>query len=196
MLESFPAILAQADDQDIGKIIFGVIAALIWAISAFVSWANKKTQEAKRRAREDMMRRAAQSPPPPPLPAARQRIAEGLATRHPEVLLPPVPPRQRPHVRQGPVPPPMPTMRPPLSPVKPKRRPKPVKFPAPPPVPQLRPQEELDAAVVLDEMPMSRRETHQRTSALAAMLTPRSLRNQFVLLEILQPPVALREDRR
>jgi hypothetical protein len=57
-------------------------------------------------------------------------------------------------------------------------------------------QEEVESAVILDETPVARRETHQRTSALAQMLTPRSLRNQFVLLEILQPPLALRDDRK
>ena len=198
MADWIPSVLA-ADDEDVGKLIFGAIAALIWGISALVSWANKKQQEAKRRAQEDMMRRAASRPPPVPQQqpmspaAARQRIAEGIAARYPDVLLPPAqhPARQRPR----PVPPPVPQMRPIPQPPKPKRRAKPVKAPTPPPVPQARPQEVLESAVLIDEVPLSRRETHQRTSALAQMLTPRSLRNQFVLLEILQPPLALRDDR-
>ena len=199
MLERLSFILAQ-DDDDVAKIIFGAIAALIWAVSAFVSWANKKTQEAKRRAQEDMMRRAAQQPSPSrpaPVPRPPPRIAQGIATRHPEVLLPPAqhPYRQRPPVRQVPMPT-APMMRPPPLPPKPKRRAKPIKAPMPPPLPVARMQEEIESAVILDETPVSRRETHQRTSALAQMLTPRTLRNQFVLLEILQPPLALRDEHR
>src|SRR5687768_3936842 len=104
-MSRLPHILA--DDGDVAaKLIFGVIAVIIWGVSALASWMNKQQQEAKRKRIRDTMEPIPQrSPPladmrrhpivtPPPTP---RQIAEGLAYRHPEVLRRPVPtPSMRP----------------------------------------------------------------------------------------------------
>ena len=193
MDEWMPIVLA-LDDETIGKIIFGVIAALIWAISALMSWSAKRQQEARRRAQEELMRQASE----PQRQRSRPRIAEGMAIRHPEVLQPPAQQRQR--VRQGP--PPVPPMRSkaPMPP-KPGRKPKPAKFstklPPVPPVP---------AAPLRDlqRLPTPAHRAHESVLSAGAgavlpshvpLLSPHSLRTQFAIMEILQPPVTLRADR-
>jgi hypothetical protein len=185
MLEQIPFILA-LDEESIGKIIFAVIAGVIWAVGSLVSWANKRQQEAKRRAQQQMMSRP---PSSQPSPRARQRIAEGMAVRHPEVLLPPAHQRQR--VRQGP--PPVPPMRPPTKvpqPPKPARKSKASRLPPAPPLPPVPRQPQQVPSIVAAP-----------TTAVAATpnimgaLGAGSLRKQFIIMEILQPPLALREER-
>ncbi|MGB7158777.1 MAG: hypothetical protein WBD40_11960, partial [Tepidisphaeraceae bacterium] len=123
---NFSSSILADSDVDLPKIIFGVIFFLIWVLSAVVSWVNKKQQEAKRqRAREEMERsiRYGQQQQPSPQRQrvnrpgdrpAQRRIAEGIAQRFPDVLLPPSPPRvpplppPLPQQQRRPVPPPPP----------------------------------------------------------------------------------------
>ncbi|MDQ3441924.1 MAG: hypothetical protein M3478_16400, partial [Planctomycetota bacterium] len=95
------AILAQVEISP--KFIFGMIFLFIWGLSAFVSWVNKRQQEARRqqvqRELEQAQRMGRSSAPPPPprhapaaRRAARRQISEGIAQRFPDVLLPPAPP--------------------------------------------------------------------------------------------------------
>jgi hypothetical protein len=78
---------------------------------------------------------------------------------------------------------------------RPKRRRPQKAIPIPPPVPQVRREEELEQAQLLDDAPAPRDKRGQPTHAVLT-LTPKGLRNQLVWMEILQPPLALREDRR
>ena len=213
VMDALPHILAETE-TDLPKIIFGLIFFIIWALSAFVSWMNKQQQEARRqRIREEIERAAryggpqparAPTPPTPPTPPRRpQRIAEGIAQRYPDVLLPPAPP---------PLPPPMPQAPPPQQ-----RRPVPPVAAKPKP-PQRRPQRQPQArrnvsapvppALPLEEVapapaayvnitqpaPRAKAQTVDAAS-VKRWLTPATLRHQFILTEILQPPLALRPNR-
>jgi hypothetical protein len=161
--------------------------------------------------RRRMMRQKMGQPPAPPqalTTSMRQppragtgrrpppRISSGIADRFPDVLLPPAParkpvvrqqapPRQQPtrplvqpravskRQKSRPVPPPLPT-RGSIEPPRPATASAP-----PPPVPAVPPQ-----------APASPRISAQ---ALSRWLTPQTLHQQFMLTEIFQPPIALRE---
>jgi hypothetical protein len=210
-------------EDDFGKIVFGVIAVIIWGISALTSWASKQQKEAKRRRLEEIDRRLAGQPPAVP-PAPRQ-IAEGLAARHPEVLRPPAdapyavvaPPRPAPprHLPSQPLPMPVPTRVavpqqrvaiPPRAaiqrsmPSKPARQPlrrgrqKPVEEPV------LELEEEvqtphLQRPAAAPSTPTTPRAPLATASTIRQWLRPQTLQSQFILTELLQPPVGLREPR-
>jgi hypothetical protein len=197
------------------KIIFGAIFLIIWAISAFVSWINKQQQEAKRRrVREELegvsqrvgaaMRQAQRRPPPMPPPRQPQRIAEGLAQRFPDVLLPPapLPPPPIPQQQRRPMPVPRQTM--PPKPVRRAPKQPQVRRPAPLPPPVQPPLMVLEEVTPQTTSPISDAPQTARSGArakppvdavaLAKWLKPATLRQQFMLTEILQPPLALRSD--
>lgn len=175
------------------KLIFGLIFFVIWVLSALVSWLNKKQQEARRqRMREELERRSryAQTPPPPPRQRAPQRISEGIAQRFPDVLLPPspppAPPPPPPHRRPAPAPP-KPSLRVPTSQ---QRRPAPV-------LPSLPSMSVAPAQPYVNITEAAARPKPSTVDAVAVKkwLNPATLRHQFILTEILQPPLALRPDR-
>ena len=56
-------------------------------------------------------------------------------------------------------------------------------------------EEELEQAQLLDETPV-RRDTRAQAPHAVRTLTPQGLRNQLIWMEILQPPLALRDERR
>ncbi len=182
-----PHILAETE-IDLPKIIFGLIFFIIWALSAFVSWLNKKQQEAKRRAAQARDRMLAQGSavlhrerPAPP------RIAEGIAQRFPDVLLPPAPP-------------PIPQQRRPVPPAPPpvRRAPKPQQRRAVIPIPPTLPMAPVLATqpyVNITQPPPRRKASTVDAVAMRKWLTPATLRHQFILTEILQPPLALRPHR-
>src|SRR5688500_3636651 len=103
--------LAALDGDDLLKLILGLVFGLIWVVSAIVSWLSKQHQAERRRqaqdvidrANRDLMRRQRQ------VRGSPRRISEGLAVRHPEVLMPPAPPPPLPQQRRaapmGPPPP-------------------------------------------------------------------------------------------
>jgi hypothetical protein len=197
-LNTIPHILAD-DDVNWPKLIFGAIFLIIWAISAFVSWINKQQQEAKRRrVREELegtarrtqmqMRQQMREQRIPP------RIAEGLAQRFPDVLLPPAPPPPIPQQLRRP----MPIPRPPAQTKAPRRmmtqtstvRPGPL----PPPPILLEEVTESPIATPAVALPRPRAKVAVDAAALSKWMTPTTLRQQFILTEILQPPLALRPD--
>lgn len=168
----FYYILAQRDDNDGGwvKVLFGVIFAIIWAVSALGTWLNKKHEEAR-----------------------RQRLREQLNQGMPEPQAPVRPPTV-----------PVPTHRAPPAPQNrfPKRAPQKRgrAVTTPPPVPV------LEEAIPATTSPVTATEiSGTKTSgatlpaasaaSLARWLRPETLRHQFILTEILQPPLALREPR-
>ena len=199
------SILAQVDIEINPKLIFGIIFLIIWGISAVVSWLNKQQQQARRRRIELEMEQAQRigrmvnrPPPAPPQPApvrrpAPQRISEGIAQRFPDVLLPPAPPpvpqQQRP--RPVPLPPPQPPRQP--APRRQAKQPARRAIPVPPPEPlvDLAPMETAPATVT----PIARpKPPTVDAGAIRGWMTPHTLRQQFILTELLQPPLGMRPD--
>jgi hypothetical protein len=195
-VNALPYILADSD-VNWPKIIFGIIFVIIWGISALVSWINKLQQEAKRRqVREQLERSAGRMPQQQQRQQPRQpvRIAEGLAQRFPDVLLPPAPMP----------PPPLPQQRRPMPPPRLPVPPKPVRrAPKQPrramPVPAAEPvlEEDVPLTPMAPQSPIVSPTRAARPAvdaqALATWLRPATLQKQFMLTEILQPPLALRD---
>jgi hypothetical protein len=177
-------------DTDIGKVVFPVIFVLIWIISAVVSAMNKRQQKE----RNERLRREAERlggmrgdvpGPPVPQPAPRRR---------PNRPLPDAIARQLPPAR--PAPPPLPKKKPlPGRPGKSVKR-KPVKpqlaMPGEPQQPRVMLAEEAVATPPVATRPTA---TPQATAvAISKWLNPQTMRQQFILTEILQPPKALRDE--
>lgn len=215
-------ILAASNENDFTKVVFGVIFAAIWAISAAASaWSKKKQEERRRKVQEELERAsrtapnwgeiASESPRVPP------RRTPGLET--PPAPLPPkappnVPPREP--VRRSPPPPPARTPQQRLEKRKAKP-PKPPKSPKPPPVPV--PATAQASGMPPSSDPLTKSWSHESSSAYAtarqaplagarrkapvgvdakairSWLQPATLRRQFILTEVLQPPVAMRPPR-
>ena len=198
-MNALPYILADSD-VNWPKIIFGVIFVIIWGISALVSWINKQQQEAKRRqVREQLERSAGRMPQQQQRQPPRQpvRIAEGLAQRFPDVLLPPAPMP----------PPPLPQHRRPMPPPRLPAPPKPVRR-APKQPRRVTPVQTEQLPVLEEDVPLTpiapqgpivsptrAAKPAVDAQALANWLRPATLQKQFILTEILQPPLALREPR-
>ncbi|HEV2296639.1 MAG TPA: hypothetical protein VGR35_22540 [Tepidisphaeraceae bacterium] len=200
-MNDLPNILAQ-EGSDLPKYIFGLIFFVIWVLSAFVSWINKRQQEAKRqRLREELERASrygrtpAPEPPPTPPRPAPQRISEGIAQRFPEVMLPPAPPpmRQQPPPQQRrPIPPkPQQSVRRPMKQPKPRR---PV-LTALPPLPALEEVAPTTPYVNITQPAARAKPPTVDATGIKQWMTPATLRHQFILTEILQPPLAMRPDR-
>ena len=175
-------ILAQrpTDDGDGGwiKLLFGALVVIFWLISAVATWLNKKHEEARRQRLRDQLNQGA------PEPGVRvQTSRERLPAR-----VPPPPPMPRRFPQRAPKPP-----------RQPDKRSRAVS--APPPVPVL---EEVTEATTLpvtaSEIAASSARSSTRPRAVSAesiahWLRPATLRQQFILTEILQPPLALRPPR-
>jgi hypothetical protein len=190
------------------KFIFGMIFLFIWLVSAFVSWVNKQQQQARQRRlrlEAEVAARIGHRPTPPP-PLARQqpmpqapasarrppqRIAEGIAQRFPDVLLPPAPPPIPQQQRQRPAPPPPPRPAQQRRPAKQQPRRAVPSLPTQPLV-ELTP---ADAPYVNITQPATRTKAPTvDADAIHAWMTPATLRQQFILTELLQPPLAMRDE--
>ena len=169
---------SSSSDHLIARLIFFAFIAIIWVIGWIGSVMKKVQQEAKRR-----QMRAQLSAPPQAPPARPVQLAPGIAMRVPLAALAPA--RSKPAKR--PVPP---------AAKAPKRAAarKPV-----PPAPPAR-----QAAAIVNPIRQAANEpaapSPQRkpivpvTAAnLSRWLRPDTLRQQFILTEILQPPLALRD---
>jgi len=199
-VNALPYILADSD-VNWPKIIFGIIFVIIWGISALVSWINKLQQEAKRRQVRQQLERSAGRMPQQQQQQRQQprqpvRIAEGLAKRFPDVLLPPapMPPPPLPQQRR-----PMPPPRVPLPPKPARRAPKQPRRAAPVQAEQLPVlEEEVPLTTIASQAPITSPTRAAKPAvdaqALATWLRPATLQKQFMLTEILQPPLGLRPD--
>ncbi len=149
-------------------------------------------------------RPSSRSAPPPPQRATS--IAPGLADRYPDVMLPPAPqpPRAAPsRSRQTPQ---VPSSRVPVPPqLQPQRRAAAKqskrRFSAPAPVQPVQVVEERSTVVRTE--PRTRESELKRPApptvtalSVATWLKPQTMRSQFILTEILQPPLALRDGQR
>ena len=215
-----------ADTDDAIKLVFGVIVAIIWGISALASFFKKqqKDGEEQRRHREnwerinqEMRARATTAertlsqpqgwtPPhmPPGMPPLPQVPPARPASRPPPppVFAPtrsidarPVPVRQP--VPRRVIPVAQPAHRQP--PARPKQKPKKQKsrdLPPAPPLPSAIPAAVPVAARAVSEARPAARPAAPApadAAALSRWLNPGTLRSQFILTEILQPPLALRD---
>jgi hypothetical protein len=196
-MPNIPTILANAGD-DFGKIIFGVIVFVIWGIGALVKMS--KTQTAQSRKRQEELNAAIREQ----LEVARQREAAAAALGQPPPLRRQ---QQQPQRRQA---------RPPLPPQM-RQPPVAMRSPAPPRTPQQFGKQQKRRAVspgqpaaaipqaLLEEIPQvatseigrgsvpASPARRQAATGPAIRLTAANLRQQFILTEILQPPLALRE---
>ncbi len=200
-------------------VVFVIVLIFIWTISAISSAANKQ-REAQRRAqlREQMARAGITVPVAPAAARAPQlrtptQITAGIAQRFPDVLLPPAPARKLPAFQQRTPRPVVKTQqrqpqRQPQRPVlrQPQRQPcrqpqrqqpstarRPANAPiapppiAAPPVPQPRAAAEMAPVRTSTALPRIGANTLNR------WLQPTTLNQQFLLTEILQPPVGWRQ---
>jgi hypothetical protein len=172
----------------------------VWALGALANWIKKQTEqqsqsEVRRQVRETIQRKALerQQALQRQVQAARQsqqpvpRISAGVAKRFPDVLLPPAPQQRKavpPPQQRRAAPPPQPRRQ---IPTPPQRTSQPQR-PAP-----------ADAALIVLEEDTAPSTQHRNTTSahthdIAAWLKPRNLRQLYILTEVLQPPVALREN--
>ena len=199
----FPHILLARGDDDGGGwvgILFFLVPFILWAIGTIAQKMNQKQAEERRRRLREMMEQSPTGMPPAPM---RPEPAPPPPMRPTHVGPMPVPPPKRP--KPAPVsrrvtstaPPPRPK---PL-PVPPKRAPRQPRRPtaAPPdealilpetPIAVSRPQPPIEQDAIVTEKPKS-----VRAQAILQCLKPGTLRQQFILTELFQPPLALRPPR-
>jgi hypothetical protein len=164
-------ILADSEDAVIKLIIFAIVFA-IWGISALTTAVSKaaKKQMAQQRKPPQVF---ASRPTPPPLPVGR-RSAGAMAQEFRNM-----------------------TIRPAAQPVRPEaKRPaqsRPLQTPpSPPPLQRAAAQPQTTAQPAAGTPPMA----HRPARSSFAGLNARSIRRQFILAEILQAPLALRDERK
>ncbi len=188
MMSAALHILARGDD-DWTKVIGGLVFIAFWAISAISQWVNKQKKAGAEARRREMIREQIQAPQQQqPIPRVQPkrpvRISESIARRFPEVLRPPRPVARKPLT--------IPKTR--------KQR------ATPPSLPPVVVRAAAPAAPAAQSAALtsvgSRSEVSRRPAApgagapaIAKWLTPRTLRQQFILTEIFQPPLAMREKR-
>jgi hypothetical protein len=176
-------ILAQrsSDDNDGGwiKFVFGAIFFIIWIVSALGTWLNKKHEEERRRRLREQLNQGTAPPP---------RSMQAPSPRPPPMRVgQPAPPRAPKRFPQ----------RAPKPPRQPAQRSRAV--PGPPPVPVAQAASDSTThSVAATEISALKVGAHARgatATSIARWLRPDTLRQQFILTEILQPPLALREPR-
>jgi hypothetical protein len=190
-----------ANDNDFGKVVIGLIFAVIWALSAAASAYSKKKQAEKQRKIREQAEAAARNAP------NWGDIAAQNAPVPPIDRPSPYPQRTSP---QRPARVPMPSRQP--AQVPPGRTQKKPKIRKPKPVPVAPAVAEVAAALqsvepqIVTRPPddaytrnqrdalgkFQKREGFVDAAALRAWLRPATLRHQFVLTEVLQKPLGLR----
>lgn len=201
---NLPFILADGA-EDLIKVLIGVGFFVFWIISGIISASKKKGPQNKQQEK------------------SWEQILEELAGGKPKPQQPPAPPPVRPApppIKAPPMPRPKPvqTAPPPLPVRRPKRnRPKVTTSPVRPAAESPIRSDVAEAEVITNVVsapdlpvpkgdisateigavrhPTSQALGHARAEGIAKLLTPGNLRNQYILMEILQPPVALREQR-
>ncbi|HEV7299543.1 MAG TPA: hypothetical protein VGN72_09285 [Tepidisphaeraceae bacterium] len=186
-----PYFLAQANDDNIGRFIFPIIFVLIWIISAIMSAVNKSKDRQRRQQMEVEEHLGRQQPTaqrPPPLPDA-------ILRQLPNPMPMPVPPQRQQQQRQQ-RPQPQSARRTPLPPQLPKKVQKKKKPAARPvqvfeePAAPLR----VSTPPIEAVQPIAARPAAATAASIQQWMKPSTLRQQFILTEILQPPKALRPD--
>jgi len=196
-------ILADAGD-DFGKIIIGIFVFIIWGIGALVKMSKTSSDQARRRQEQlDAAIRAQ-------VEAQRQREAAAMALGQPmgRPMPPPVLQQQQRRQARVPVPPP-PQLRAQVQPRPQQQSRKQQKRRAVASQQQQQQQRVVQRQALLEEIPkvieseigqgaVPASPARRQATAQQPMLriTPQSIRQQFILAEILQPPIALRDQPR
>jgi hypothetical protein len=180
-----------------GFVIFIIILVVIWTIIATTTATNKQKELERRRRLQEELQRMAMQRAGVVAPARPRQISRGIAQRFPDVLLPPAPPPMRrpaPPMQQSVAKRPVQTHpRRPVSRRAPSAAP-PLVQPAPAMARPAPPSFSTAAPAIAS--PSAQRSTHGVDSAaIARWAKPSTLRTQFILTEIFQPPLALREPR-
>jgi hypothetical protein len=205
-----PFILADSEDELPIKLIIGVIVLIFWGISALAKLAKQSVQKQKQRLQQvrEAIERSQQ--------AARQRggqpmqqaprpvqqpvtLAPEIARRIPKYTPPKVPQQRRPQPQQRR---PVPTGRPATNYNAMAQQPrKQRQKKAPPPLPAAVVAQEAPVKVMLAEEAApavtSRSAKKPATVGAAAIrrwMRPQTLRQQFILTEVFQQPLAFREN--
>ena len=197
-----PFILADTA-ENLGAIIFMIVVFVLWGFGALASAMNRqKKRQAEEARRREMFERMQRE--------ARARDLAAMARQRPPVAPPLPPPPPRPPMLPTAPPLPVQTTRPqspPLPPLPPRQQPRGKRTRAVPswqePLPS---QTEVPTASVhaspdraegtAQQAVRSRRPTPAAgAAAVSKWLTADTIRSQFILTEILQPPLALRESR-
>jgi hypothetical protein len=188
-----------ADSDGSGKLIAGVVMLLIWGIGALIKVASKQSQESRQRREKlnwemaEQMRQAAILREQARMQQAPPRMPQASPMQIPMMQRPqgrPVQQQQRRQQQRRPMPPPIPRQQ---------QQRKASRTP-PPLLEEIPVAEAIDtrAAAATRQAPAgpSRRQSAPAISVarISGKLTPQVLRQQIVLMEILQPPLALRED--
>jgi hypothetical protein len=199
VINTLSFILADAGD-DFGKIIIGIVVMILWGIGALVKMSKTQSEQARRR--QEQLNAAIRAQ----MEAARQQemAAAAMGQRTGQRMPPPVlQQRQQQGQRRParvPVPPPL-QMRAPVQQQRPQQSRKQQRrrvMPSQQPV--------ATAQTLLEEIPrvleseigqgaVAASPARRQAAAAPPMLrlTPQSIRQQFILAEILQPPLALRD---
>jgi len=149
------------------KLVPFVIFLIIWGLGSLASVVNKAKEEAKRReALSRMARGTAVTSPPRPIASAAPRRVASTASLPPlsHIARPAAAPARR-AAQVRPAPQPQPAA----------RKPAPAARPEPPPA-----------------RPVTTASTRATAPAIRRWLNPATLRSQYILTELLQPPLGLR----
>jgi hypothetical protein len=196
-MQHFLLILADSEDVPVKLIIF-LIALVWWGISALakmIKGGSAAQKERLRQVREAIERSqgAARQQPQQYAPAKRPpvQLAPGVARR--------VPPPVRPKQRRAPARVPVPTARRPATNYNAMAQAKPRPAQAPPPLPAPA-QAQTPTKFAPQSAPPAPISTSRRAATVGALainkwLKPATLRQQFILTELFQPPLALRENK-
>ena len=192
-MHPFPSILADSEDIPVKLIIF-LIALVWWGISALAKTIKGGSAAQKERLRQvrEAIERSQQT--------ARQQGQQYAPAKRPPVQLAPavarrVPPPVRPKQRRAPARVPVPTGKRPATNYNAMAQATTRPAQAPPPLPAP-PQAQTKFAP--ESPPPAPVSTHRRSVTVGAVainkwLKPTTLRQQFILTELFQPPLALRE---
>ncbi|MEA2710355.1 MAG: hypothetical protein QOF78_2956 [Phycisphaerales bacterium] len=186
-------------------VFFVIILVVIWVLSAIASAVSKQQEVQRRRQFRELMDQpqgqavSRRPPPPPPLHPA-------YAIRHPEMTAPPSQSSQPQRARvQMPAPQAVPQQR--LQPKQQPRRPRPAvvgprRAPAmalPPPIPVLQADDAPPArATAQGAKPVAAKRPAAKSATaptISRWLQPATLRQQFILTEVFQPPLGMRAER-
>ena len=174
-----------ASDSDPVKVIFGIIVFVIWALSSLASNANKKAEEEKRRRFRETMERDQSPLPPFPVAPAAERTS---SAPQPPVMMRrldlPVPQR------------PLPKAKVPQRLIKSRKKvagPPPLRTPIPLPATPAPAPSPTPTDVIQSPTVAAAQASAATAASLRAWLRPATMRQQFMLTEVLQPPLALRE---
>lgn len=174
-----PFTLAAADN--LVEVLFGVVFFLIWVASAAMSTLSKQREKQRR----ERVRMEIQTGRPMPLPSPPQQMPQQQ----------PRPIQRTAAVRQAPKRVSTSKTFAPPRPAAAKRRPVPVEqaFKKAPPLQPPKPPVPLEAIAPRPAAQPQKATSAANAQTLHSWLRPQTLRKQFILTELLQPPLALRD---